>query len=170
MPVNLPTADETALRTLVTALAHLTWPTSRETAEALATAAGWKVRSARPLATDFTTGLLAGVTDGPSDATFAYLDGNLAEARLRLCSLSREHARADLLAVRRSMAAVVAKVLGERSGSHRGDPFWELDGGGRLLITEITVTVLLTVLHPGYADVVRFEQSRGIEELGDESS
>ncbi|WP_068492281.1 DUF6301 family protein [Pseudoclavibacter helvolus] len=171
--VELVVADEARVQEIVTRLRDVGWPLSVEEGKRLAESLGWRIELDMSNGAHYFSEMLAAAGGNP-DAFLSFSDGYVSEVKVRLCNFSREHARKDLLSVRKDMAAYVTSVLGEPSGKQDGNAFWELENRGRLWIKALKATVLLQVLHPRYADIERAEERLGIPDdripgTGDES-
>lgn len=171
--VEVIVADEERLCEIVKAFREAVWPVAISEGKRLADTFRWRISMDLSNSAHYFSGLFDTVESSP-DAVLAYKDGQVAEARIDLCNFSKEHARKDMLAVRRQMTDCVESVLGAPTGKQRGDAYWELDNQGRIWVKALRSTVLLKVLHPHYADIERAEEHFGIPDdripgTGDES-
>jgi hypothetical protein len=171
--VELIVADTAQVQRIAAAYRDVEWPLSAEREREIAGSLGWRLDRERARGASYYSGMLD-AADGHSDVGVSSADGDVAEVRVNLCNFSREHARKDLLSIRKDMAASVTLVLGEPSGKQDGNVYWELENRGRLWIKALKATVLLQVLHPRYADIERAEERLGIPDdripgTGDES-
>ncbi|MBS3178919.1 MULTISPECIES: DUF6301 family protein [unclassified Pseudoclavibacter] len=161
--VELVVADEARVQEIVTAFRDVVWPLPIEDGKRLADGLGWRMERDMSNWAHYFSGMLD-AAGGTVDARVSYLDVDVAEVNVRLCNFSKEHARKDMLAVRKQMTACVKSVLGEPSGKQDGNAYWELGNRGRVWVKVLKSTVLLKVLHPRYADIERAEEHFGIPE------
>lgn len=156
-------ADGARVQEIVAAFRDVVWPLPIEDGKRLADGFGWRMAMDLSNGARYFSGMLD-AAGGTSDVRVSYLDADIAEVQVYLCSFSKEHARKDLLAVRKQMTACVKSVLGEPSGKQRGNAYWDLENRGRMRIENIDLTVILQILHPRYADIERAEEHFGIPE------
>ncbi|PPF43541.1 hypothetical protein C5B85_12635 [Pseudoclavibacter sp. AY1F1] len=161
--VELVVADEARVQEIVAAFRDVVWPLPIEDGKRLAGSLGWRMEMDLSNGAQYFSGMLD-AAGGTADVLVSYLDVDVAEVKVNLCNFSKEHARKDMLAVRKQMTACVKSVLGEPSGKQRGNAYWDLENRGRIWAKNIDLTVLLQILHPRYADIERAEEHFGIPE------
>lgn len=161
MTVLRATADE--VRSIVDAFAGLSWPAPKQQMYALGETLGWTLRSDREKGMSY----IASFSFGRSLASVGILEGKISEVAVGVTSRADENEvdREELVIAYADVRSMLESSLGVPARVHRGTfpkTSWDLASRGRLAVTRVKREVLLIVVHEQFADVERFEESRGI--------
>jgi hypothetical protein len=152
------------LRSIIDEFAALAWPADRAVLGPIADRLGWIVRLDLPGSIDYLSEV------GASRALVNVLldEGVVAEVKAGVSTQIDETDPAQQRALADAFTAVVADVqaiLGAPAHRRRGEfprVSWDLPNGGRVAVQWLGFVVQLVVLQKRYADVERFEESRGV--------
>lgn len=162
MTVSHATIEE--LRMIVDSFDAVTWPVPKSEMYAVADALGWSLISDREKGMTYAVSFAF----GRARASIGVLDGMISEARIGVSSKTEDGDAADakeLALAYVDVKSVIEGFLGQPAHVHRGafpKASWDLDNRGRVAVTRLSNVVSLIVVHEKFADVERFEESRGI--------
>jgi hypothetical protein len=157
-------ADREAVASIVEQFAGSSWPMDRPALAAIAERLGWTVMFEVPKGMYYTTALP--LTPGRADALIS--DGAVNELTVEVTDRvgdDDEHAQDDLLVAFTQLRTVTEELLGAPATVRRGATpriTWDLDNGGRVAVQRLPAVVILLVLQKLFADLERFEESRGM--------
>ncbi|MGC5222222.1 DUF6301 family protein [Micromonospora sp. DT81.3] len=157
-------ASAPRLRSIIDEFTALAWPADRAVLGPIADRLAWVVRLDLPGSIDYLSEV------GASRALVNVLldEGLVAEVKAGVSSQIDETDSAQQEALADAFTAVVADVqaiLGAPAHRRRGEyprVSWDLPNGGRVAVQWLGFVVQLVVLQKRYADVERFEESRGV--------
>lgn len=162
MPVRHATIDE--IHTLVEAFAALSWPAAREQMTGIARELEWTVRLERDKGIDFATAFSFGRTP----ASVLLDDGAIAQVTVQVSTRIEESdadERAELALAYEDVCSMLVGLLHDPARTRRGSlpkTSWDLGNGGRIAVARLSRVVTIDVIQQRYADIERFEESRGI--------
>ncbi|MGC5169297.1 DUF6301 family protein [Micromonospora sp. DT81.3] len=162
MTVSSATIDD--LRPIVDAFAEFTWPAPRDSMHPVAEKLGWTLQLDRPKGINYQTAY----GFGRGRASVLISDDDIAEVTVHVSARIDEddqEQRAQLAQAFSAVRGALEQILGTPAHVRRGEYpriSWDLASGGRIALDRLGAVVALTVLQQKYADIERFEESRGI--------
>lgn len=162
---ELKQATESELRAIIDEFSTLSWPVASSGISAIGRRLGWGIDYESGRRISFKTSL---TEDSYADVSLR--DGDVAQIKLDASARIAQSDDTQGSALNDSFVYVrdqVEAILGEPARSTSGEfprVSWDLPNRGRVAVQRLGEVVQLVILQERYADVERFEESRGIRD------
>ena len=152
----LARATDAQIDAVCDAFATVSWPLDRGDFTAVAERLGWQLKVETSSGVQHRSGYPVNLP------TVRSLIAEQAVSQVTVAVSDKSDDRAGLRSVALDVQSALSRHLGQPSGCHAGDSFWELDNGGRIWLKTVPKKVLLVVEGQRFADVERREERLGL--------
>ncbi|MDF2994191.1 MAG: hypothetical protein K0S37_4705 [Microbacterium sp.] len=153
----LPRATDAQIDAVGEAFVSVSWPLGREEFEAFARRLGWQRKSETSSGAQHHSGYPVNLP------TVRSLIADEAISQVTIAVSDKSDDPTALRETAQELRSALSGRLGQPSGSHAGDPHWELANGGRIWLKTVPRKVLLVVEDQRFADVERGEERLSID-------
>jgi hypothetical protein len=153
----LARATDAQIDAVCEAFTSVSWPLGRDDFKALAERLGWQLKLETSSGVQHRSGYPVNLP------TVRSLVADEAISQVVIAVSDKSDDPGALRSSAQELQSALSGHRGQPSGSHAGDPYWELVNGGRIWLKTVPKKVLLVVEGQRFADVERREERLGID-------
>ncbi|MBF4569075.1 hypothetical protein ITJ57_09895 [Plantibacter sp. VKM Ac-2880] len=149
---TLAKVTDVQLDAVCEAFASVSWPLGRDDFATLAWRLGWQPKAQTSSGVQHRSGYPVNLP------TIRSLIADQAISQVTIAVSDKSDDTTGLRSAALEVQSALSRRLGQPSGAHAGDHFWELDNGGRIWLKTVPKKVLLVIEERRFADVERREE------------